>query len=167
MDPDGQPDSTPTIGLEPTQVKKKEKSKKEVLLVTAENIESMNFRFTVETVSQKIIILHLFKLECHYRNCSDQFCGEHGTFRATNPECHKNLEMEQMFMPYIEQLCPINFLCSKCLASCGLEKSLIGRKSSLKHIREDMRVNEIIVCEPRMMERVALRLKSEEEVQVV
>merc|ERR1712112_553297 len=66
LDPDGQPDSAPTIGPEPTQAKKKEKSSKEVLLVTAENIESMNFRFTVETVSRKIIILHMFTLKCHY-----------------------------------------------------------------------------------------------------
>ena len=167
LDPDGQRDSTPTIGPEPTQAKKKEKSSKEVLLVTAENIESMNFRFTAETVSRKIIILHMFTLKCHYGDCTDQFCGEHGTFRALSPECHKDLEMEDMFMPFIEQLCPINFLCSKCLASSGLGENLIGRKSSLKHIREDMRVNEIIVCEPRLMERIALRLKSEEEVQVV
>ena len=72
-----------------------------------------------------------------------------------------------MFMPVIDHLAPINFLCSKCLSASGIEGEIMGRKSSLKHIKEDMRVNEIIVCEPRLMERVALRLKSEEEVQVV
>ena len=48
------------------------------------------------------------------------------TFRETSQEFHKNLDMEDMFMPYIEQLAPINFLCSKCLESSGLEGKLIG-----------------------------------------
>ena len=44
MEPDGQPDSIPTIGLEPTQAeRKKEKSKKEVLLVTAEKHRKYEF----------------------------------------------------------------------------------------------------------------------------
>ena len=58
-------------------------------------------------------------------------------------------------MPYIEQLAPINFLCSKCLESSGLEGNLMGGKSSLNHIREDMRVNEIIVCEPSVRGEIA------------
>ena len=148
-------------------MEKKGKSKKELLLVTSENIESLNYRFTVETAHREIIILHMFRLKCHYSNCTDQFCEEHGAFRAVNPECRKNLEMGDTLMPFTEQLCPVNFPCSKCLGPSGSEGNIIGGKSSLKHIREDIRVNEIIVCEPRMMERIAIRLKSAEEVQVV
>ena len=77
----------------------------------------------------------------------------------------KNLEDETMFAPLIEHLRPVNFKCSKCPSSSGVEGGVTGGKSSLKHIRGDMRVNEIIICEAEMAERVALRLKSEEEVQ--
>ena len=56
-------------------------------------------------------------------------------------------------MPYIEQLSPINSLRSKCLESSGLGGKLMGGKSSLNNIREDMWVNEIIVCEPSLRER--------------
>ena len=109
----------------------------------------------------------MFRLKCHYSDCKGQFCGEHGAFRAISPECRKNLEMGDMFMPYIEQLPPVNFLCSKRLGSSGLEGKLIGMKSSLKHIREVMRVNEIIVCDPGIMEKIAASLKSAEDVQVL
>ena len=54
-----------------------------------------------------------------------------------------------MFMPVIDHLVPVNFLCSKCLSASGIEGGIIGRKSSLKHIKEDMRANEIIICEEK------------------
>ena len=79
----------------------------------------------------------------------------------------KNLDEGDMFTPLIEHLCPLNFLCSKSLATSGPEGKIIGMGPSLKHIKEDMRVSDIITCGPKMMERIALRLKSEEEVQVV
>ena len=111
-------------------------------------MECMNYRFTVEhTFPHKIIILHLCKLKCHFEDCEDQFCDKHGTLRALNEECHKDLVEENMFMPIIDHLAPINFLCSKFLSASGIEGEIMGRKSSLKHIREDMRVNEIIICE--------------------
>ena len=59
LEPGGQPDSIPTIGPESLPIKKKEKSKKEALLVTAENVESQNYRFTVASVSRKVIVLHV------------------------------------------------------------------------------------------------------------
>ena len=124
-----------------------------MLSVTAENIESQNYRFTVESVYRKVIVLRLFKLKFHHRDCKEPFCGDRGAFRATSQECHKNLDMEDMFMPYIEQLSPINSLRSKCLESSGLGGKLMGGKSSLNNIREDMWVNEIIVCEPSLRER--------------
>ena len=67
----------------------KEKPKKEALFVTAENIESQNYRFTLEIVSQEVIELHMFKSECHYRDCKEQFYGDHGAFWAISPECRK------------------------------------------------------------------------------
>ena len=131
-------------------------------------MECMNYRFTVEhTFSQEVIVLHLYKLKCHYEDCEDQFCDKHGTGRALSEECHKELENANMFMPIIDHLAPINFLCPKCLSASGIEGEIIGRKSSLKHIKEDMRVNEIIICEEKMMERFALSLKSEAEVHVI
>ena len=42
-----------------------------------------------------------------------------------------------MFMPYMEHLDPVNFLCTKCLEN-RFGRELIVAKSSLKHIREDM-----------------------------
>ena len=165
-DPCGQPDPAPAIEPEPLPIKKKARSKKEILLLTAENIENQDFRFTVGSVSQAEIILRTFSLKCHSKDCTGPFCGEHGAFRATSQECHNNLDMEDMAMPYIEQLDPINFLCLKCLESSGLEEKLMG-KSSLKHIREDIRVNEIVVCERPLRAKIIDRIKEPDEVQVV
>ena len=156
---DGQPDDTPTIDPEPLPAKKKAASKKGILLVTAENIENPDFRFTAGSASQAEIALHIFGLKCHYKERKGPFCGEHVAFRATSQECHKNLDMEDMSMPYIEQLDPINFLCLKRLEASGLEGELWG-ESSLHHIREDMRVNEIIVCDPSIRKKIAERVKN-------
>ena len=108
LEPDGHPESAPTIDPEPHNSKRK-KSRKEALLVTAENIESQNYRFTLETASRKVIELRMPKLECHYGDCREHFCGDHGTSLAISPGCHKNLDIEDMSMPYIEQLSPVNF----------------------------------------------------------
>ena len=72
-----------------------------------------------------------------------------------------------MFTPFVEDLAPINFLCLKCSEKNGLEEKLFTRKSSLKHIREDIRVNEIVVCEKSLREKVISRIKESDEVQVV
>ena len=167
QEPDGQVENIPTVSQETPLVEKKEKRKKEVSLVTAENIENLNSRFTIDTLTKDVNLLHLFSLQCHYEDCKDCFCSEHGTFRAVSPDCHENLEKEDMFMPFIEDLAPINFLCIKCLEKSGLEGQLFGRKSSLKHIREDIRVNEIIVCEEHLRTKIIDRIKESEEVHVV
>ena len=113
-------------------------------------MERMNYRFTVEhTFSHDVIVLHLYKLKCHYEDCEDQFRDKRGTLRALSEECHKDLEDENMLMPIIGHLAPINFLCSKCLSASGMEGGIMGRKSSLKHIKEDMRADEIIDCEEK------------------
>ena len=49
----------------------------------------------------------------------------------------------------------------------GLEGKLFGRKPSLKHIREDVRVNEIVECEELLRAKIIARIKELEEVQVV
>ena len=43
----------------------------------------------------------------------------------------------------------------------------MGGKSSLKHIREDFRVNEIVVCEKPLRKKLIGRIKEPEEVKVV
>ena len=44
---------------------------------------------------------------------------------------------------------------------------MFTRKSSLKHIREDIRVNEIVVCEESLRKKVIGKIKESGEVQVV
>ena len=44
---------------------------------------------------------------------------------------------------------------------------MLGGKPSLKHIREDIRVNEIIVREELLRAKIIARIKELEEVQVV
>ena len=109
QEPDGQVENIPTISQETPLVEKEEKRKKEVSLATAGNIENLNFRFTIDTLTKDVNLLHLFSLQCHYEDCKDFFCREHGTFRAVNPDCQENLEKEDMFTPFIEDLAPINF----------------------------------------------------------
>ena len=160
-------ESLPTISQETPLVEKKKKPKKELSLIRAENIENLNFRFTMNTLTEDVNLLHLFSLTCHFEDCKDTFCSKHGTFRAVNPNCHENLDKEDMFMPFIEDLAPINFLCLKCLEQSGLEGKLFMRKSSLKHIREDIRINEIVVCEKPLRKKVISKIKESGEVQVV
>ena len=111
-------------------------------------------------------LLHLFSLRCHYEDCKGHFCSEHGTFRAVNPDCRENLEKEDMFIPFVEDLAPVNFLCIKCLGKSGLAEKLFMGKSSLKHIREDLMLNEIIICEKPLRKKIIGRIKELEEVQV-
>ena len=44
---------------------------------------------------------------------------------------------------------------------------MLGGKSYLKHIREDIRANEIVVCEKPLMGEIIGRIKETDEVQVV
>ena len=83
-------------------------------------------------------------------------CVKHGTYRALRPDRHKIWKWGNAPIPLIEHLRPINFLRSKCVTASGVEGGLIGGKSPLKHIREDMRVNEIIICEAQAMEGESL-----------
>ena len=70
---DGQPESDLAITQVIPPVEKKEKAKKEALLSTAENIESLNYRFAVDAISRKLAQLHLFLLKCHYGDCRNPF----------------------------------------------------------------------------------------------
>ena len=86
-----------------------------MFLATAENIENLNPRFDIDNLKEKVNLLHSFSLKCHYGDCEDQFCSEHGTFKAANPDRRENLEKGDMFMPFIEEIAPANSLCIKCL----------------------------------------------------
>ena len=99
----------------PMPEKKKSVRKKEASLVTAGEVENLNFRFTMDSLTDEVDLLHLLLLTCHYEDCEGAFCSKHGTFRAVNPACRKNLDESDMFMPYVESLAPINFLRVKCL----------------------------------------------------
>ena len=111
MEPCGQIEATQTVELVSSTIKEeKKKLIKEILLVAAGNVESLNYRFTTEPVARNVIELHLFRLKCKFGDCFDIFCHDHGAFRALNPKCHKDSEMGNMPMPYIEELDPTNFL---------------------------------------------------------
>ena len=68
---------------------------------------------------------------------------------------------------FIPDLAPINFLRIKCLEKSGLREKLLMRKSSLKHIREDLVINEVIIFEKPLRAKIIGRIKEPEEVQVV
>ena len=95
------------------------------------------------------------------------FCSNHGTYRAVNPICHTDLDEEDMFMPYIDFLAPVNYLCEKCLEKSNVRPKLFMWKSSLKDIRGDIGVNDIIVFEKHLRGEVIGRIIESVEVQVV
>ena len=49
----------------------------------------------------------------------------------------------------------------------GLEGKLFGGESSLTHIRKDIRVNEIIICEEYLRTKINARIKALEDAHVV
>ena len=107
--------NNPTIIQETPLVEKKEKGKKEASLVASENVENLNPRLTIDSLTEEVNLLHSFSLKCHYGDCEDPFCSKHGTSRAVNSDRRENLEQEDMFMPSMRDLAPANFLRIKCL----------------------------------------------------
>ena len=77
QEPDGQVGNNPTISQETPLVEKKEKGKKEASLVTAGNIENLNFRFTIDSLTKEVNLLHLLSLKCRYEDREDPFCSKH------------------------------------------------------------------------------------------
>ena len=109
----------------------------------------------------------MFLLTRDREDCKEPFCSKHGICRAVNPFRRKDLDESDMFMPYIDCLAPVNSLCGECLGKCKLGPQLFTRKSSSEDIREDIRVNDIIVREKHLRKRVIGRIKESEEVQVI
>ena len=103
-------------------------------------------------------LLRLFLLTRDRGNCEELVCN-HGTYRETTPECHKSLDETDMFMTEIDFTTPLNFLCLKCLDKSNIGSEIFFRKSPLKHIRGDMRVNDIMVCGEHLRSKVLSRIK--------
>ena len=164
-DPGGQIDSALPTSLEVIPTEKKPRKNKEISLVTAEDLECLTFRFTTDNLTEEESLLHLFLLTCDRGNCDELICN-HGTYKATNPKCHKILDETEMFTRYIDFMAPLNFLCLKCLEKSNIGSELFFRKSSLKHIREDFRANDLIVCEKHIRSDVICRMKESAHVQV-
>ena len=114
-EPDGQIEPDLAISQEITLPGKKEKKNKEAGLVRAEDIGCLNFRLTTDSLTEEEILLHMFLLTCGRGRCEELVC-DHGTFRAANPSCSRNLDESDTSMHFIDFLTPINFPRLKCPA---------------------------------------------------
>ena len=157
-EPDGQIEPDLTISQEIILPVKKEKKNKAVGLVRAEDIECLNFRFTTDSLTEEESLLHMFLLTCGREGCEELVC-DRGTFRAANPSCRKNLDESDMFMHFIDFLTPVNSPRLKCLEKGTMGAKLFRVKSSVKHIREDFRSNDILVCENHLRKKATRGIK--------
>ena len=72
----------------PQEIPRKDK---EVLLLRADDIECLNFRFSAESLTKGESLLHLFILTCETLGCEDLVC-DHGCefeMKATNHKLSK------------------------------------------------------------------------------
>ena len=86
---------------------------KEIILVRADGIECLNFRFPTSSLTDGGNLLHLFILTCQGPECEDLICN-HGCYRAVSKDCRKILDETEMFTLHIEFPAPLNFVCVEC-----------------------------------------------------
>ena len=80
---------------------------REVLLVRAEDIECVYFRFPAESLTMGESPLHIFILTCETLGFEDLVC-DHGCYKSANKDRHKVLDESEMFMMFVEFPTPLN-----------------------------------------------------------
>ena len=114
LDPGRQMDFVLPISQEVILPRTNPKKEKAILLVRAEEIECLNFRFTTESLTSGEIVLRLFVLTRDAPNCEELICNR-GSYRGVRPKCRKILYESDMFMLQIDIRAPLHFLCAKFL----------------------------------------------------
>ena len=123
--PVGQPESGLLASQELKTPQEIPRGDKEVLLVRADDIECLNFRFPTGSLAKDESLIRLFILTCETLGCEDLVFA-HGCYKAVNKDCHKVLDESDMFMMFVEFPTPLNLLRKKCFgkAKCPRKYSL-------------------------------------------
>ena len=114
------------------------------LLLSSVEIDCLNRRFPTACFAEGEDLLLPSKLERQ----GDERKGpvfNHGVVKAANKKRRKVLDGTGMFLPHLDFLYPVNSLCRECLESSDINDRLSIRKSTLKHIRKDFTVIDVVV----------------------
>ena len=143
----------------------KHRKQNEIILIRSEDIECRNFWYSAASLKEDESLLRLFKLVCQGPECEGLNCN-HGCYKAVDKDCHQILDESDMFMLHLEFPTPLNYVCEKFIGESEIPPEIFTRNSSAKTIREDLHVNDVMVCDKSLREKILLRFKKYEEVQV-